>query len=85
MKENNYKILPLSNFDILSSYARASRTPKNLHCTIMKAEQSKHVTKLKIDREVTYMNNVRYHSFLYQVTADTPIQVLLLPINNVSG
>jgi hypothetical protein len=30
----------------------------------------KHVTKLKIDTYVTYMNDVGYHTFLDHVTAD---------------
>jgi hypothetical protein len=30
----------------------------------------KHFTKFKIDRDVTYMNDVRYHTLLDQVTSD---------------
>jgi hypothetical protein len=38
MNGNNYKILPLANCDILSSYVRDLKTPKNSPCTIMKAK-----------------------------------------------
>jgi hypothetical protein len=37
------------------------------HC---KNRTIKHVTKLKIDGEVTYMNDVEYHTFINEVTAD---------------
>jgi hypothetical protein len=31
---------------------------------------TKKVTKLKIDGEIAYMNDVRYHNFLDEVAAD---------------
>jgi hypothetical protein len=37
------------------------------HC---KNRTIKHVTKLKIDGEVTYINDVRYHTFIDEVMVD---------------
>jgi hypothetical protein len=45
----------------------------------------KHVTKLKNDREVAYMNDVGYHTYLNQVTDISSIQVLLVQLNNELG
>jgi hypothetical protein len=55
--------------DILSLYARASRTPRILPAPLSK-QNNKHVTKLKIDKDITYMNDVGYHTFLNEVTVD---------------
>jgi hypothetical protein len=42
----------------------------------------KYVNKLKNDREVAYMNDVGYHTYLDQVTDISSIQVLLVQLNN---
>jgi hypothetical protein len=54
----------------LSSYATASRTTKKISLHHCKNRTIKHVTKLKINGEVTYMNDVGYYTFVDEVTVD---------------
>jgi hypothetical protein len=49
------------------------------HC---KNRTIKHVTKLKIDGDVTYMNDVGYLTFVDEVIAD-PLSKSSYPMNNV--
>jgi hypothetical protein len=52
---------------------------------MMENRRSKHVNKLKNDREIAYMNDVRYHIYPDQVIDISSIQVLLVQLNNEPG
>jgi hypothetical protein len=43
------------------------------HC---KNKTIKHVTKLKIDEDTTYMNDVKYHTFIDEITANSLLSAL---------